>query len=797
MFATKQEVTKAVSMIDEDGSGDINWKEFAAWWQSDDKFSDFQHLLDDKAFYHDKSHAQGQEAPDGEVAEIGEWPSCLLHPYGAFRTVWDTVTAMAIVYSALLVPYRMAFEMEIETYDNAWWIDKMVDMIFIADMFLAFFTAYYDAETEIMVTDKGKIATQYLKSWFVPDFMASMPFDSLAAAFIFDDDEAGGEQAEQLRMLKMIRMLRLLKIMRMVKMSRLLTKFQETYQIKSGIMISVKFALICGVCAHYLASGWYVTSRLETVPWELCKLSTNWDTALALPELITCDPGGCPSINGCASLPAVGADANGTLSIVDDSTDTNVVTEIGWVLHQPFKNWVYRYFIGIQGGSEWIGDPSAHCLDCDLHEKFYWGRDDNHKWCERTGPTGCQLVPGAGPKTWPEICFTDDSKPECQCSGPCTAKFPLGHVPKAKIYAAAFYWSITTMTTLGYGEINGSDTDERYFVMMSIGIGCVVFAYGITNMCTLVANLDAQSLFAQMRSDEIIEWMTKKHIPPHLKKKVLQFFTYKTAYSKVFYYGGEDLLNELSNKLLMNVRQQTLLPVLWTSFLFARIDKEEGYRQDDEYLLFGTSATEKKQADRLMLMLAARLEGQVYAPSEYIAEAGTTGLGLYFMVGGSANLFDAERSSEPLRKCVAGFTYGEQALQYPKVRLQEWLQATSYCDFYFLSREDFHECCKKVRFKVKDWTKAWDILTYKGVEYEPETSKRRRTYDEGELPLMVKGIPDSELQLRVLRQQCVEQEDMIGQLVMNIDPLNNLMVRTPNNGVNIDIDTAVDMNDQE
>eukprot|EP01049_Picozoa_sp_SAG25_P015333 SAG25_NODE_3075_length_1229_cov_1.099912_2_plen_181_part_00 len=80
-------------------------------------------------------------------------------------------------------------------------------------------------------------------------------YDTSPPPLCLDDTPADKEASDQIRLLKMIRLLRLLKILRMVKMSRLLTKFQESMQVKSGIMISVKFALLSGVTAHYLACG--------------------------------------------------------------------------------------------------------------------------------------------------------------------------------------------------------------------------------------------------------------------------------------------------------------------------------------------------------------------------------------------------------------------------------------------------------------------------------------------------------------------------------------------------------------
>ena len=44
-FTSRSEVDKAVEMLDDDSSGTIEWDEFRNWWQSNDKFADFVHLL--------------------------------------------------------------------------------------------------------------------------------------------------------------------------------------------------------------------------------------------------------------------------------------------------------------------------------------------------------------------------------------------------------------------------------------------------------------------------------------------------------------------------------------------------------------------------------------------------------------------------------------------------------------------------------------------------------------------------------------------------------------------------------
>ena len=251
-------------------------------------------------------------------------------------------------------------------------------------------------------------------------------------------------------------------------------------------------------------------------------------------------------------------------------------------------------------------------------------------------------------------------------SGP---RYPLGHVPKIKIYVAAFYWSITTMTTLGYGEINASSPKEQIFVMLSIGIGCVIFAYGITNMCTLVANLNSQEVFAQTRSDEIIEWMSNNNVPEIYKKKMMQYFTYKISYSPVYYHEGGQLLFELSPELRKAVLVSHYDPIMTSSPLFAL----DG-RYDKNGIELALEASETARAEMAPVFMPVRprnmpvmealiapmiecLNCEVFFAGEFLVEPDLYVRGLFFIVHGNANLDPASGvTAETLGK---GSSYGE------------------------------------------------------------------------------------------------------------------------------------------
>ena len=81
-----------------------------------------------------------------------------------------------LLYTFIITPYRLAFVEE----DDLYWImiSAFVDFLFFVDIILTFFSAYFDCEDNL-ITQKGKIAKNYIRGWFILDFVSIFPFFTL------------------------------------------------------------------------------------------------------------------------------------------------------------------------------------------------------------------------------------------------------------------------------------------------------------------------------------------------------------------------------------------------------------------------------------------------------------------------------------------------------------------------------------------------------------------------------------------------------------------------------------------
>ena len=208
----------------------------------------------------------------------------------AILSFWDGVTTIALVYTALLTPFEVGF-LQASTTIDAWFIiNRVLDLIFVADMGLQFFVVYQSTHIHsgdsAWVTERKRIARHYLFGWFPLDILSILPsvFDYIP--LLSSSDGGTGDAVsvtEKLTGFRAIRALRLVKLVRLVRASRLLTRWKARVGISYGMMTLVKIVAQMIIAAHWYACVLALQATLHDDPYGtwLGHFSHCYDTPLS------------------------------------------------------------------------------------------------------------------------------------------------------------------------------------------------------------------------------------------------------------------------------------------------------------------------------------------------------------------------------------------------------------------------------------------------------------------------------------------------------------------------------------
>lgn len=105
--------------------------------------------------------------------------------------MWDWIILAFVIYTTIEIPFDVAFVRPTQNVKSTArfgalaalspiaFVNLIVDLFFIIDIPLNFRSASVDKNTEEVISDPREIAVLYLKSWFVVDFVAAIPFEFL------------------------------------------------------------------------------------------------------------------------------------------------------------------------------------------------------------------------------------------------------------------------------------------------------------------------------------------------------------------------------------------------------------------------------------------------------------------------------------------------------------------------------------------------------------------------------------------------------------------------------------------
>lgn len=229
-------------------------------------------------------------------------------------------------------------------------------------------------------------------------------------------------------------------------------------------------------------------------------------------------------------------------------------------------------------------------------------------------------------------------------------------------YGKSIYWTVTTLTTVGYGDITPKTLPQMFYACLTMILGVGFFGYVLSNVASVLARLDATREEYLTALGHVENYMSYNKVPSSIKRKVRSYYRYLWDSGK----GPVD--------------QSALRPL--PAKLRAEIALAINAEIIDKVPLFRNARPE------LLEDVMLELQHQTTVPGEKIFHIDGPGDALYFIQKGQVEIIT--RSGDCVATLGPGSFFGEAALLNDRPR-NATARSTDYGDLYVLEAVGFHK----------------------------------------------------------------------------------------------------------
>ena len=186
---------------------------------------------------------------------------------------WDAITSIAIMFTAIVTPYEVAFlpmaqaplfaDRTLRSSDVLFVANRLLDAIFLVDMYVQFNLVYSTGsgrEGFRWVVSPKLIALNYLKGWFSID-LSSIAVSAVDLVGLLQSGD-GRDSISSLRALRALRALRLLKLIRILRGSRIFARWETTFAVDYTMLDLSKCVCALVAAGHWFACVWVLQTAL-------------------------------------------------------------------------------------------------------------------------------------------------------------------------------------------------------------------------------------------------------------------------------------------------------------------------------------------------------------------------------------------------------------------------------------------------------------------------------------------------------------------------------------------------------
>lgn len=233
-------------------------------------------------------------------------------------------------------------------------------------------------------------------------------------------------------------------------------------------------------------------------------------------------------------------------------------------------------------------------------------------------------------------------------------------------YIRSFYWALTTLTTIGYGDITPKDNIGMVFTcgVMIIGVG--MYGVVIGNITRIMAMNDRYKEQSREKMNDLLLFMKHYNIPVKLQESAINHYNHK--FSKRLSENDEQIIADLPHALQQEMQ------------IYMKIK-----------LISGIPVF-KNCPHNCLKEVALNLEQIYSSPGEKIISIGEIGNEMFIISHGSVDII--LDNGDRVATLHDGQIFGEIALIKETKRTAN-VQSNVYCDLYKLTSEKFKSITEK------------------------------------------------------------------------------------------------------
>ncbi|CAH8477340.1 unnamed protein product [Schistosoma turkestanicum] len=447
----------------------------------------------------------------------------LLH-YSVFRIVWDWTILLLTGYTAIIVPLRVAViprpawipsseSLALQTNNQKEWIhpttlelltitDAIIDIIFGVDIVLNFHTSFVGAGGEV-VADPPVIRMNYLSGWFTLDLLACLPYEILKYCWPVDNTEV----------YYLMDALRIVRLLRIGRAARRIDQYLEYVSTLLLLMILCFFLL-----AHWFACAWYAVGIFDLEN----KIYYGW----------------IPRIYNDSLKPQNWEEF--TLydhSLTESMTNLNktqLFNQHITSVHSSLMN-----FASINTDSQ--STPSSHTTSSSSSSSSAAAAAESsvtlkNQFFSSNNFTNCSIHKTCVNKTAQNDTTLGLDQQEYKQSNvyPISpTNLPLQNFrEKWTAYITALYFSLSLLTTIGFGNVAAFTESEKLLSICCMLIGALVYATIFGNVTTIVQQMYATRTRYNEMMKGVKDFLKIHEVPRELGERVIDYITSSWSVTK-------------------------------------------------------------------------------------------------------------------------------------------------------------------------------------------------------------------------------------------------------------------------